>query len=267
MAEGEGVGGDAVESGAEAAGLGVHPAAWSEPEWAVFFNEWAKHRNLLRSDDKEDVPHVVAAAALDRIVNLYDGIWVLQEGHMGLLSGLLVRHAFECWVIGLYLCLEGSAALTHLNDAEPRALSLLASKHPNSRWADEFRTYEGRTGRRLNIEDIAARLGTELRRRDLPPLDPRIHYDTMYRAESRGAVQCRNGCATPAPGNRRQRALADRIEADGLADDVALTWTLTYAAHLSGFVFEAFGLPRGVVDNVLWRCIDLFAFPWLSVRR
>lgn len=45
---------------------------------------------------------------------------------------------------------------------------------------------------------------------------------------------------------------------DGLADDVALTWILMYAAHLSGFVFEAFGLPRAVMDNVLWRCIDLF---------
>lgn len=236
----------------------MHPAAWSEPEWAVFFDEYAKHRCLLRSDAQDDVPKVVAAAALDRIVNVHDGIWVLQEGRMGLFSGLLVRHAFECWVIGLYLCLEGRAALAHLNDAEARSLSLLATMHPDSRWADEFSTYEGRTGRRLHIENIATRVGAELRRRDLPPLDPRIHYDTMYRAESRGAAHAGMGALLRHLEADGSELSLTGSRPDGLADDVALTWTLLYAAHLAGFVFDEFGLPRGVVDNVLWRCIDLF---------
>ena len=237
---------------------GVHPANWSEPEWTVFLGEYTKHRDLLRSKGEDEVPRQVAAAALDRIVKVRDGIWVLQDGRMGLFSGLLVRHAFECWVIGLYLCLEGRAALGHLLDADARALSWLAKKNPDSRWVAEATRYDGRTHQRLNFEDISTRVGEELRLRDLPPLDPRIHYDSMYRAESRGAVHAGLGSLLRhLDGDGRELWLTGATP-DGLADHVALTWTLTYAAHLAGFVFAEFGLSRGVMDDILWQCIELF---------
>jgi len=236
----------------------VHPAASSELEWTVFLNEYAKYRNSFRSGSQDDVPLQVAAAALERIVRVRDGIWVLQDGRSGLFSGLLVRHAFECWLIGLYLCLERRAALGHLLDADARALAWLATKNPDSQWVDEATRYDGRSHQRLNFEDLADRVGTELRRRDLPPLDPRVHYDSMYRAESRGSAHAGIGTLLRhLDGDGREIWL--KAEApDGLADDVALTWTLTYGAHLAGFVLDGFGLPRGVMDNVLWQCIDLF---------
>lgn len=235
------------------------PAAWSELEWSVFFDEYARNRDALRSTAGEAaLPRQLAAAALDRVVACHDVIWEMQRGRFGFFSGLIVRHAFECWVIGLYLCVSGSDALRHLREADANALRTLARERPEAGWAKALAYYGDRPSRRLNFEAIARDVGHELRRRDRPPLDPLRDYQAMYRAESRSSVHA--GAAS----------LIRHLEGDdhelwlttapviGLEDGVAQTWLLPYAAHLGSFVFDAFGLPTNVMDNVMWRILRLF---------
>jgi hypothetical protein len=237
----------------------MDPAAWSPIEWSVFLNEYTAHRESLRSiRGGAETPRQLAAAALDRLALCHDAICDLHHGRSGLFSGLLVRHAFECWVVGLYLCLEGDDAVRHLGAADARALRILARERPDAGWAEEAAAYDGQPDQRLGIEEIAIRVGKELRRRNHPPLDPRRDYQAMYRAESRAAVHAGVGSLVRhLEGNDDELWLAT-TRPRGLEDEVAQTWTLTYAAHLGGFVFEAFGLSREVMDSVFWRCMQLF---------
>lgn len=234
------------------------PATWSDFEWTVFYQEYMRHRADLRSARSEaESPRQLAAAALDRVVACHDAVWEMQRGRFGFLSGLLVRHAFECWVMGLYLCLSGDEALRHLLEADARALRALAQERPDAGWAEAAGEHGDTPSRRLNLEAVAREVGQELRRRNLPPLDPLLDYQAMYRAESRSSAHA--GTASLVrhlEGDDRELWLRT-APVTGLEDGVAQTLVLLYGAHLGGFVFETFEIPRQVMDNVMLRCVQL----------
>lgn len=80
----------------------------------------------------------------------------------------------------------------------------------------------------------------------------------MYRAESRNAVHAGVGSLLRHLESDENEMWLAPVPPTGLADQIAQTWTITYAAHLGGFVFEAFGLSRAVMDNVLWSRVEIF---------
>jgi hypothetical protein len=200
----------------------------------------------------------LAAAAVDRLAMCGDAVWDLQQGSAGGLSGLIVRHAFECWLLGLYVCLDGPLAVRHLLEADAQSLRALVARWPSSTWGDELEDHAGRPSRRLNLETVADHVRAALEKRGTRNLNPSAHYRSLYRVESRTTAHAGLSTLVAHTEPRDDQLGLASGRPTGHADEVAYVWIVTYAAHLGGYVFDAFGLDRSPMDHVLAAGLALF---------
>lgn len=228
-------------------------------QWEAFVAGYLSHRFDLRSN-AEALHRQLAAAALDRSYGAVLGIRALRGADLGGYAGMLVRHSFECWGVGLYLCLGKEDALERLTASDNAHLRTLARGWPESRWHEDLEALEAvQSGGALRISELIEHVSELLDEEDEAPLlEPLDHYRSMFRVESRESAHCGLGALERHVTWEGYVVLLDDGGLRGREDGGQLTFALAYAADLAGFVLREFGMDPEPMWRITSDCVRLF---------
>jgi hypothetical protein len=198
----------------------------------------------------------MAAAAVLRCHSCLDGITTLLAAGLRDMTGLLVRQAWECWLVGIYLALGGPSAMREVVGDYARALRV-----QGERWAGHPGVPEELASvaeARIPVEVMAQRVGDLLRRLDPPsPLvDANSHYNVLYRTESSSGVHAGAGLLLRYLEDTDKGVRLKWSPESAVVDDDVEEMVAAYLAHLASVVFPVIGLDGKRVARLFELLVD-----------
>jgi hypothetical protein len=129
----------------------------------------------------------LAGAFLARSVALVDGIRVLELNDRGDVVGVLWRQVGEAVLLGLYVLLGGDDALDEIVGDHKRNAGIIVDRNAIDEARSVLDQWDFDTAR-LNMEQVAQRVGPLLQAQGDKDADASTLYDLLYRGESTFSV-------------------------------------------------------------------------------
>lgn len=130
--------------------------------------------------------NMLPAAALKRARRLVDALVAVHKAGVGDTGGLVARAIWECWIVGLYLVLDGDKAHEHLLGAWRRRQRKLSENWPGGPPPDSVRIEDFIEAAEadLNFADIAKAVHKLMNQDGRESTMIGSTYDSLYRSYS-----------------------------------------------------------------------------------
>lgn len=130
--------------------------------------------------------NMLPAAALKRARRLVDALVAVHKAGVGDTGGLVARAIWECWIVGLYLVLDGDKAHEHLLGAWRRQQRKLSENWPGGPPPDSVRIEDFIEAAEadLNFADIAKAVHKLMNQDGRESTMIGSTYDSLYRSYS-----------------------------------------------------------------------------------
>lgn len=205
---------------------------------------------------RPDSARQMAASALARMDACLEGVWVLIRAGRSDLTGLIVRHAWECWLVGVYLALAGNEAFHRLAAEHRRTLRAIVQEWPGPRRARDYAEFPPIEPSRLMYEQLARDVDVLLAPRGLN-ISAVATYNALYRTESRVGAHASFGLLVNYLEVAGDQFVVRGRPASFVPDDHVEVMVATYMAHLAILVFELFDLDGRRVESLFRALLDL----------